>query len=74
MSTRQLRLNTPDEIRKRLGQFTGKKINIVLSDQTVCLVILLGFDGSVLKVSNMRLKTTSIPLSRISEIYFDTRE
>jgi len=74
MSTRQLRLSTQDQIRSRLGNFTGKKINIVMDDQTVILATVLEIKGLVLKASNMRLKTISIPVDRISEIYFDTRE
>ncbi|HYC84302.1 MAG TPA: hypothetical protein VEB86_03730 [Chryseosolibacter sp.] len=74
MSTRQLRLNSQNEIRKRLTAFTGKKINIVLNDQTAMLATLTGFDGSVLQLKNMRLKKISIPVENVSEIYFDTTE
>lgn len=74
MSTRQLRLNSEDQIRKRLQEFTGKKINIVLNDRTVLLATLQQVDDSIVKVKNMRLKTIFIPIEDITEIYFDTLE
>jgi hypothetical protein len=74
MSTRQHRFNTQDQIRKRLAEFTGKKINIVLNDQTVHLARVEQVVDTVVKVSNMRLKTFSIPIDTITEIYFDTKE
>jgi ribosome maturation factor RimP len=74
MSTRQLRLSSPDQIQKRAKEFTGKKINIVLHDRTVVLATLQEVDHSNLKALNMRLKKISIPMKDISEIYYDTKE
>jgi hypothetical protein len=74
MSTRQLRLNSLDEIRKRSSEFTGKKINIVLNDNTVILGVMQGIDPSSMQVINMRLKKVRIPLNKINEIYYDTKE
>lgn len=74
MSTRQLRLNSREQIRRRLPEFTGKKINIVLNDRTAFPATLKGFDGQSLRVENMRLRTLRIPLENVSEIYFDTIE
>jgi urease accessory protein UreE len=74
MSTRQLRLNTEAQIRKRLKEFRGSKINIVLRDNTVLLGDLLNADETFVSVKNMRLKTHNILLKDISEIYFDTKE
>jgi hypothetical protein len=74
MSTRQLRITNNDQIRQRLQEFSGKKINIVLNDQTVCLVTVEKSDGSVVTVENMRLKKTDIPIDTINEIYFDVKE
>jgi len=34
MSTKQLRLSDAAQIRKRVAEFLGKKINIVLTDNT----------------------------------------
>ena len=74
MSTRQLRLNTAEQIRKRLGEFTGKKINIVLNDNTVILGQLKAMNDREVEILNMRLKKVILPLSTINEIYFDTKE
>lgn len=74
MSTRQLRINSKEKIRLQLASFAGRKINIVLNDQTVCLGTVEGFDGSQLTLSNMRLKRMVIPVDAISEVYFDTKE
>ena len=74
MSTRQLRLSTPELIRKRLGEFTGKKINIVLNDNTVVLGELKGINDRSVEIMNMRLKKISLDMSTINEIYFDTKE
>lgn len=69
-----MRLNSGDQIRKRLQEFTGKKINIVLNDRTVLLATLQQVDDSIVKVKNMRLKTVFIPVEDINEIFFDTLE
>jgi hypothetical protein len=69
-----LRLNSLDEIRKRSSEFTGKKINIVLNDNTVILGVMQGIDPSSMQVINMRLKKVRIPLNKINEIYYDTKE
>lgn len=74
MGTRQLRLINPEEIRRRLPAFAGKKINVVLNDQTVVLVTFRSIEKSAAIVLNMRLKEISIPLDSIYEIYFDTKE
>jgi hypothetical protein len=74
MSTRQLRLNTQDQIRKRLKEFIGKKINIVLNDGTVVLVLLQQCDELSITAKNMRLKKITFPLEKINEVYFDTKE
>jgi hypothetical protein len=74
MSTRQLRLNTLDQIQKRIQEFAGKKINIVLNDSTVILAVVRKADQSFLEVQNMRQKNIKIPLNKINEIYYDTKE
>jgi hypothetical protein len=74
MSTRQLRLNNEEQIRKRLKDFTGNKINVVLRDKTVLLGELLSANDTSVELRNMRLKKFSLQLSDISEIYFDTTE
>jgi hypothetical protein len=74
MSTRQLRLNTLDQIQKRIQEFTGKKINIVLHDNTVILAVVRRYDNYFLEADNMRQKRIKIPFTSINEIYYDTKE
>lgn len=74
MSTRQLRLNTVDQMQKRLKDFTGKKINIVLRDRTVLFGVLKGIDNAALTFENMRLEPFTLALKEISEVYLDFKE
>ena len=74
MSTRQIRLNTPEQIQKRLREFTGKKINIVLHNRTVLFGELQNFDETQLRFSNMRNEPVSLLLKDISEVYTDIKE
>jgi len=71
MATRQLRLNTPEQIREKLTAHSGKKINIVLRDRTVFFGELRTVDHRSLKFANMRDQEITLPLSHISEVYFD---
>jgi len=74
MSTRQLRLNTVDQMQKRLKDFTGKKINIVLCDRTVLFGVLKGIDNTGLTFENMRMEPFTLALKEISEVYLDFKE
>ena len=74
MRTRQLRLSSPDQIAKRLKEFTGKKINIVLCDRTVLFGELKSVGENGLTFANMRLEAVSVPLKDISEVYLDFKE
>jgi hypothetical protein len=74
MSTRQLRLSSREEIRKRLQDFSGKKINIVLTDNTPIVGVVSGITDSDFHVTNMRKATIKLAIDRIREIYFDTKE
>jgi hypothetical protein len=74
MSTRQQRLNSVDDIRKKSKELTNKKINIVMNDNTVLLATVKASDPSWLDVVNMRMKKVRIPLDSITEIYYDTKE
>ena len=71
MSTRQLRLSSPEQISKRLKEFTGKKINIVLCNRTVLFGELKSIGSSGLSFINMRLEPVSLSLTDISEVYLD---
>lgn len=72
MATKQLRLSDPDQIKKRIGDFIGKKINIVLIDNTTAFGELKGVNGTDILLVNMRNKKNSYPLSKIAEVYIDT--
>jgi ribosome maturation factor RimP len=74
MVTRQIRLNTLEQIRKRLKEFTGKKINIVLDNRKVFFGELTGITDTDLTFVNMRLESFTFPLKEISEVYLDFKE
>ncbi|HYG01325.1 MAG TPA: hypothetical protein VD927_02720 [Chryseosolibacter sp.] len=74
MRTRQLRLNSIDEIRKKLPMLAGQHINIVLADRTVLPGTLKRADASSIELTNSRHKTSTIKLESITEMYFDTIE
>ena len=74
MVTRQVRLSTPEQIRKKLVDFTGKKINIVMRDRTVFFGTLKHVDRDNLTFINMRQEPSTVPLSAVSEVYLDFKE
>lgn len=74
MVTRQLRLSSPEQIRNRLKEFTGKKINIVLSNRKVLFGELQRVTDSQLTFTNMRMEPVTLALADISEIYLDFKE
>lgn len=71
MRTRQLRLTTPDQIRARMKDFLGKKINLVCTDRRVVMAELTSFTDSEVRVLNMRKKEMRIPFNTLSEVYVD---
>jgi hypothetical protein len=72
VGTRQLRLSDPAQIRKRIGEFLGKSVNVVLADNTVMFGELVAVETSGIKLRNMRCKTLSYPFNTIRELYLDT--
>jgi hypothetical protein len=74
MSTRQRRVHDRSRIAESLAASAGRKIQIVLNNQTVFLAKVVRFDGGKLTAINMRLKTIVIPVDEIDEIYLDTKE
>ena len=73
MRTKQLRLNDAAQIRKRMGEFLGKQINIVLTDSTVMFGELKKVNDGEIVLRNMRLENISYPFAAIAEVYFDTK-
>ncbi len=72
MRTKQLRVSDPIQIKNRMKEFLGKKINIVLKDQTVMFGVLKEQSSSDITLLNMRLKNMRYRLSEIVEVYLDT--
>jgi len=74
MVTRQVRLTTLEQIRKKLASFTGKKINIVMFDRTVFFGELKAVADDRLTFTNMRKEPVTFPLTEVSEVYIDFKE
>ena len=74
MSTRQLRITGPAQIKRRIHEFRGKEINIVLTDSTVMFGELTAINENHLILKNMRRKEMEFSLSNITEIYSDTKD
>lgn len=72
--TRQLRLSTSDQFQKRLKDFIGKKINIVLCNRKVLFGELTNFDIGQLTFENLRQQKVTLLFTDISEIYLDCIE
>ena len=72
MSTKQQRLSDATQIKNRLGELVGKKINLVLRNNTTQTGLLERvLDGRIM-LQNMRLKSLEYPLDQITEVYFDS--
>lgn len=71
MRQRQIRLNSLHQIRLRVAEFQGKKINIVLTDRGVIFGELIQVLPESILIQNMRLKKIHIPLKSIYELYLD---
>jgi ribosome maturation factor RimP len=74
MVTRQVRLSTPEQIVKKLADYTGKKINIVMCDRTVFFGELKHVDRDSLTFANMRQEASTVPISEVTEVYLDFKE
>lgn len=72
MRTKQLRISDALQIKSRMPEFVGKKINIVLSDNTVVFGKLAKISVSEIVLMNMRLEKIKYPINSISEVYLDT--
>jgi hypothetical protein len=71
MQKRLLRLSTKAQIRQQITGFVGKKINIVLNDNTVILAELLKLSEVELQVQNMRRHELTVAFTDIYEIIID---
>lgn len=71
MRTKQLRLSDSTQIRQRISEFLGKKINIVLADRTVMFGELKKVNNDHIVLRNMRLENVIYPFQSIVELYLD---
>lgn len=70
-STRQLRVTDPNQVKKRITEFVGKKINVVLTDDRVIIGELKEVKPSGILLINMRLKKMEYSFDQLAEVYFD---
>ena len=74
MSIRQHRIDSPEKIKLKIPEYVGKKITLVLSNQTSVLGELKSIesDGVTLRVViNGWAKNISVTFNQIKELYFD---
>jgi hypothetical protein len=69
---KQLRISDPEQIKSKAGTFLGKKINIVLLDNTVVFGKLIEVSNTEVHLMNMRMKKVKYPYSSIAELYIDS--
>lgn len=71
MSIRQIRLNEIEQIKSRVREFQGKRIQVILSNNTSAYVELKSVEPHGIIVENRRFKRKLLPFETITEIYFD---
>lgn len=74
MQKRLLRLGSESQIHQHISGFVGKKINIVLNDNTVVLAELLKFSDTQLRVRNMRRQELTVAFTDIYEVIIDIND
>lgn len=72
VSTKQLRISDPEQIKSKASSFLGKKINIVLLDNTAVFGKLAEVSSNEIVMVNMRMKKVKYPFSSIAELYIDS--
>jgi hypothetical protein len=70
-STKQLRITDPHQVKNRIREFLGKKINVVLTDNRVIIGELKEVKTSGILLINMRLKKMEYTFDQLAEVYFD---
>jgi len=71
--TKQLRISDPQQIKSKAPAFLGKKINIVLMNNTAVFGTLAEASANEIVVMNMRMRKVTYPFSSIAEIYIDSK-
>ena len=72
MRTKQLRISDSQQIKSKASTFLGKKINIVLMDDTAVFGKVTEVGDTGIELVNMRLKKVKYPFSSIAEVYIDS--
>lgn len=72
MNTRQIRLSDPEQIKRRMNDFIGKKITIVLQDSMVFLGSLLTVKENTIILLNTRNKKVTLSIPAITELFIDS--
>jgi len=71
MGIRQVRITDTTQLKARSPEWMGKRVHVILRDNTAMLGTLLQVNDHHIVLRNMRQKKMSYPLSAISELYFD---
>jgi hypothetical protein len=72
--TRQTRISNPSILREKIIGLVGKKISVVLHDNTVAVGQLAVVNANGIDLINMRLKKMPYSFDQIAEIYCDVIE
>jgi len=73
LKTKQLRISDPEQIKSKAPTFLGKKINIVLMDNTAVFGTLTEAGAEEILLVNMRMKKVKYPYRSIAELYIDSK-
>ena len=71
MSIRQQRVDSIDKIKGKIGELKGKKITLVLSNNTSVLGELKEVSTDNVVLMNGRLRNNRFSFKEIKELYFD---
>ena len=71
MSIRQHRINVPEKVREKIRDLKGKKITLVLADNTSVLGELKEIEADGVILVNGRLRKNKFSFESIKELYFD---
>jgi hypothetical protein len=73
MSIRQIRLNSSEQIKSKIGEFKGERIHIVLSNKTAETGKLISVEAEAVILENGRKKKNRFLFREITELYFDQK-
>jgi hypothetical protein len=71
MSIRQHRTDSPEKIRQKIAGLKGRKITVVLANNTSVLGELRSVSDDSIEIMNGRLVTNRYLLREVKELYFD---